>query len=322
VTKDVEKWADEAMFEAEKHENYTEDKGVVPEVTLVTMTHDPLGALAQMCAMYEGRVVRSMIDLTDEDRVRYFKEATATALTTPLEAVTMQFLLEGVDRGLTHQKVRQRVGAAYTQESMRFAVVEDLQHATSLPPSMHGTEPLSQFAGDQYDYANQAQRWRWEYDNIMDTISSVYSKWVAEGMPAEDARSIMPTAVATRINYLCNLRSLTMEAGNRLCTQAQFHWREVFSQMVVAIRKYGHQYDPAHAWQYEMIAESKLFRPICYQQGHCPMKADFDRKCNIRERVDSLAADGIPSTEWQDVEIHGARAVYPGEWLLLPDAAR
>lgn len=296
----------------------------MPSVALLHAPADPLGCVASMAAMYEGRVIRHRSDLSWEDRLRYWDDTLSTKLDTPLEAVDFVFLLEGVDRAITHQIVRKRTGAAYAQESLRFAVPGRLAEATSLPPSLQGTLPnASQITGSL-----RKEHWRNTWQNAINTVDAAYETLVSSGMPAEEARGLLPHATATRMIWKVNLRSLKEEAGVRLCTQAQFHWKILFSQVLLAIRQYtpdcqdcngtgyyetgveymGHYEGGAcptcepmrgmvHA-QYDHILNSKLFRPACYAHGSCPFKASFDRGCTIRERADRGAFDEIRDEEW------------------------
>jgi len=76
-------------------------------------------------------------------------------------------------------------------------------------------------------------------------------------------------------------------------------------------------------WQYEAIAD--LFRPVCYLTGKCEFKANFDRKCKIRDRVDAFHDNGVSSEHWhEDVKVNTRHigAIQPAEWLLDPGAAR
>lgn len=344
--KEVRRWADEAMFTAQPMQvDRTEDGGIIPKVHLLWMTADPLGAMASMYRMYEGKVIYDLADITDEERVRAFTQVQKTHLKAPLECIEMQFIIEGVTRSFTHQMVRQRVGAVYAQESMRFAVKEEaLRTITSLPPSLAGTRPTNE--GDWMSMPNtdKHQRWREAWDETIDQIDHAYRFLIADGMPAEDARGLMPHAVTTRINYKTNLLALSHHAGNRLCTQAQFEWRLVIMGIVKAIREYGIVH-AMNAWQFRDIADSAIFRPICYQLGHCTFGSDIDRACSIRERVDAFESRAVPSTEWdKDYEESGllsinkkplawARAgvdppidvipaIRPEEWLLDPESAR
>jgi len=319
--KEVRRWADEAQFTAQPMEvDRTEDGGIIPRVHLLWMTPDPLGAVASMYRMYEGKVMYDLADVTDDERKRAFTQVFKTHLQAPLETIEMQFLIEGVTRSFTHQMVRQRVGAVYAQESMRFAVKEeDLRTITSLPPSLAGT----QYKPDSFQYMSdpdQRQRWRNSWDDVMNHIDVVYRRLVNDGMPAEDARGLMPHAVTTRINYKTNLLALSHHAGNRLCTQAQFEWRLVVMGIVKAIREYVGPV-AGHEWQFPLIADSEVFRPICYKLGRCPVNSDIDRGCTIRDRVNDNTDAARPSRLWDREDRHIA-AIRPEEWLLDPAAAR
>lgn len=326
---DIEKWADKAMFHAEPQDAWDETTGVQPRVYLIGMNKDPLGDIASMAAMYEGRVIRSYDDLSDDDRRNYFEQISKSHLATPFEAVKFNFLIEGVDRAFTHQIVRKRIGTSFAQESMRFAVPGTLHQTTTIPPSLYGTHYLDEEALE--DYAPDQVKMRGLWDATVQFIDEAYHKLVAMGMPAEEARGLLPTAVATRINMNITLNTLFSMAGERLCTQAQFHWRSVMTQMVEAIRKYPNRFlmsDSDNDWQFEYLANSKHFKPVCYQLGRCPWKASFDRGCTIRKRVDRLQAEGISSDHWLnppqprvpgsvDIRIEGIR---DEEWRLDPYA--
>lgn len=335
------KWADEAMFQAEGFGDVDLTTGVLPSVRLLWMTPDPLGAIAAMAKMYEGKVVRDMGELTYEDRRSAFENVLKTHLDTPLEAVKFHFLFEGVDRATTHQVVRSR-HQTYAQESLRFAVVDDLRGGTSLPPSLWGSRPLEDELSHDYgeegrqEQTAQTQAMRYVWDDALRSISTAYDALIGMGMPAEEARGLLPHATATRIQVVTDLRTLKAEAGNRLCTQAQFHWRLLFSKVVEAIRMYGvinprEQVSGGH-WQFNALADSEIFRPVCYQIGHCPFKASFDRACSIRQRVDIRAKHGsTDSREWHkpllydDPSAEGGYGKSEGirneEWLMDPSAA-
>jgi hypothetical protein len=176
--------------------------------------------------------------------------------------------------------------------------------------------------------ASKEDRHRAAWDWLMQNIDDVYHLLVNTGMPTEEARDCLPLGTVTRIQYLTDLRNLTDHAGNRLCTQAQFGWRQIFSQIVNSIRNYPYNDGSSSVatidhWQFEALANSTLFRPVCYQLGKCPFKASMDRACSIRERVDAFAANGVPSSEWYQGDPFGeVPPINPAEWLLDPSAAR
>lgn len=327
MSKEVARWADPAMFRAEP---IKASDG--PKVYLLWMTPDPLGAIAAACKMYKGEVVRDLSSVTDAERTEYFDQVQNTKLQAPFEFVQFHFMIEGVTRAFTHQMVRQRT-ACYAQESLRFAVKEDLAESVALPPSLAGTEDANQ----PWLQASDDQRKLRTWNAALDQVGSAYQSLIDSGMPAEDARGLLPHNVTTRLHYNTNLRALLDHAGNRLCTQAQFEWRAVFARIIEAIRG-------ATSWNVEKLQPhpeigtnmigypvhmreelSKIFRPVCFQTGKCEFKANFDRACKIRERVDAFQKHGIPSESWGFSFCTGVGeipAINSVEWLADPGAAR
>lgn len=306
--KRIKRWADQAMFRAEE---MTVER---PTVHLLWMTPDPLGALAAAAYMYKGRVIRSLSEITDEDRRQFFDDMTKTTLNAAFETIEFQFLIDGVTRAFTHQLVRQRT-AVYFQESMRFATLDDTwDNRVALPPSLQGLK----------DDDPRVVLWT----KTVAEIETGYKALVGAGIPAEDARGLVPTNVKTRIHYKTNLRNLVGHAGLRLCTQAQAEWRWVFAQIAQAIRtakvqipiqperaredgNNPHAIFPVH--MADVIAD-RLFKPICYQTGRCQFRASFDRYCSIRDRVEGHYERGEPPETWTDI--------HPAEWLADFNAAR
>lgn len=312
ASKEVARFADKAMFVAEPI-----DVSSGPKVHLLWMTPDPLGAIAAACKMYLGEVIRDLDDVTDEERLRFLKQVTKTKLKAPFEFVKFHFMIEGVTRAFTHQLVRQRT-AAYAQESLRFAVKEDMPVA--LPPSINVDLPNDADETFIEDYSHQQQA-RMVWEDAQFYIGKVYNRLIDLGVPAEDARGLLPHNVLTRIHYTTDLRALLDHAGNRLCTQAQFEWRIVFSQIAAAIRSAQIKI-PGITTTYAVKMREELaslFAPVCYATGKCEFMADFDRHCSIRERVTSFHNHGISSDQWNG---EGPEQIRPEEWLLNPNSAR
>lgn len=277
-SEELSPYVDKAMYEAAPMED-----GAIPSVTLISATPDPLGAIAAACRMYEGKPTYSLGDITDKERKHAWQQVQDTHLKAPLEFVDLHFFIEGVTRAFTHQMVRQRT-AVYAQESMRFAVKEDI-----------AARPGPMISSDKQAMAI------WQ-DQMQDTWRR-YKFLIGQGMPAEEARGLLPHDTLTRLNYKTNLRNLLEHAGNRLCTQAQFEWRVVFIGIVKAISEYdpmGFATPMEHdsQWQWQLIAESQVFKPVCFALGHCPFNADFDRGCTIRGRVEDGQFDQIRPEEY------------------------
>jgi flavin-dependent thymidylate synthase len=307
---DVQKWADAAMYRSEP-------TPAEPSVVLLNATPDPLGSVAALCLQYKGVVVRDLETVTDHERRESLEAMQKTELRGPLEAATFHFLLDGVTRAMVDQLTRGRA-AFYAVESLRFAVKEDWAATVPRPPSLAGLP----------EDDPRVVVWR----GALNRTEDAYAALVGAGVPAEDARSLLPLGVATRAHWVVSLRELLHVAGLRLCTQAQFEWRIVMSKVVEALRTYG--YEPAawdeqprpnraDAWQFEALAE--VLRPVCYQQGKCGFMAAFDRSCSIRVRVEQNAEAGRPSSEWHQDAFRSSgniAAIQPSEWLADPNAAR
>jgi flavin-dependent thymidylate synthase len=264
-------WVDQQQFYAQ----------AMPEgltVRLITATPYPLNAVARAAMLYEGK----LHDPTPEDQQQYFHETMKTHLKAPLEFVHMMFLIEGITRALTHQMVRQRT-AVYVQESLRFAVKNPdeltTERGTEVPPSI-AELPKGDFRRQLY------------FETINITAEN-YAQLIANGIPAEDARHLLPHATKTRIIYGTDLRHFIDTLGNRLCTQAQYQWRELAAAMIDALLKQAPLHD---AWAWRIITDR--IKPICFAAGKCPFHASFDRNCTIRERMDSGRAHEVRTEEW------------------------
>lgn len=103
------------------------------------------------------------------------------------EKVTCEFY---VDRGITHEIVRHRIGA-YTQESTRFVNYVKKMLPNFIQPDLHdaGVEAESIW------YA------------AIEACEYAYQKLVALGLAPQLARSVFPNALASKIIVTYNLRS-------------------------------------------------------------------------------------------------------------------
>lgn len=312
---EIVKWGDEAMFEAAPMKKDLRGN-VSPQVFLLSATPDPLGAVASVFRMYAGIPTYSLSDITDEERVQYWEESLVTHLKAAWEFIDLHFFIEGVTRAFTHQAVRQRT-AAYAQESLRFAVKKGFAQEVPLPPGIAG-------AGEGPVAI---------YQNMLAKMEEAYMQLVDAGVPAEDARGLLPHCVTTRMNYHTNFRGLVEHAGNRLCTQAQFEWRSVFMGYMKALREFrsaavwkgpmGMKGWADNGWQFELLARpiAQTFTPVCYKAGHCTFLGKLDRGCTIRDRVQAFSAAGVPSTEWATEGINWAKPmapIHPEEWMANP----
>jgi len=305
--------ADAAQYEREPIP--AEQRGQI-RVRLLNAMPDPYGSVAALCAQYSGKVIRDLSEVSDAERRAVIDDMLATVLNGPLEVAQFHWQIEGVTRSITHQMVRSRA-SFFAQESLRFAVpTGNWADEIPLPPSITGApaerrEFIQEAISGARSPDDGGESWRvfaldaWK--DAMINAQNAYERLIELGMPAEEARGVLPHDMPTRIHWVLDLRTLLTEAGKRTCTQAQFPWRMIFAGMANALRTYPRRLDDrerdTNGWQFEDIANR--LRPVCFQTGSCGFMAKFDRNCSIRARVDAFAKFGVPSSNWGEDYLTG-----------------
>ena len=188
-------------------------------VKLLRHTPDP----EQVVAM-AGRLCYSAACLDDleekmtpEESARMIRMLVRMGHLSTVEHVTFTFAVEGVSRVLTHQLVRHRI-ASYEQQSQRYVKASAME--TVLPPTIAA------------DPAAKA-----EFEACMRHLQDVYNDLADKyGIPAEDARYVLPNAAETKIILTFNVRSLLNFFTLRCCTRAQWEIRELAWRMLAECR--------------------------------------------------------------------------------------
>ncbi len=129
------------------------------------------------------------------------------------EHVSFTFGAEGVSRALTHQLVRHRI-ASFSQKSQRY-VKEGSAFPYIMPPSVAGSSEAAAVFSDAMDY-----------------LAGVYSRLSRLGLPAEDARYVLPNACETKIIITMNARELLHFFSLRSCMRAQWEIRALSDRML------------------------------------------------------------------------------------------
>ena len=189
------------------------------DVTLLYHTPEPERAVAtaaRLCyAPVGGREL--MESLTDEKIRKVLTTIMTSGHFSTLEHASYTFAVEGVSRALTHQLVRHRL-ASYNQQSQRY--VKFKEEPPIVRPASVDTNPE----------AAQA------FDEAIDACWQAYDKLVQAGVPAEDARYILPNACETKIVVTMNIRELMHFFSNRCCNRAQWEIRELAWKMLELVR--------------------------------------------------------------------------------------
>lgn len=132
-----------------------------------------------------------------------------------LEHASVTFRVDGISRACSHQLVRHRL-ASYCQQSQRHVEIDtegDGWYVT--PPSIMAAE------GD-----------RLLFKNVMREAASRYEQLLSRGIPAEDARYVLPQCVKTSLVVTMNYRELFHFFDLRLDSHAQWEIRQLASKML------------------------------------------------------------------------------------------
>jgi thymidylate synthase (FAD) len=207
------------------------------EVILIDWARDPL---AKLYAAYRtcyspktpSEVWSEIQDGTiSPEKIREFiGERLKTGHASPLEQVVFWFGISGVSRSLSHQFVRHRIGISFEQQSQRYV----------------------RYREDRLEYVRPKT---WEkaglgddYDRLMAEVTRVYQEALARGVPAEDARFVLPNATPTNFQVMVNFTELLHIADLRLCWRAQWEIRHMVALMrrevVKAVPEIGGQLQP------------------------------------------------------------------------------
>ncbi len=189
------------------------------QVELLNHTPDPERAIATAARLCYAPVgAAELMETMPEERV---KSVLATIMRSghfsTLEHASYTFAIDGVSRVLTHQLVRHRL-ASFNQQSQRY-VKFDGGFPFVTPPTIEASEE-----------ANAV------FHALMKSADEAYQQLLAAGIPAEDARFVLPNAAETKIVTTMNVRELLHFFELRCCNRAQWEIRELACRMLELVR--------------------------------------------------------------------------------------
>ena len=185
------------------------------KVTLLQYTPDPemtVALAARLC--YSPAAIDELKDKLSRADIRSFLEKIMSlGHRSVLEHASFTFGIDGVSRVTSHQLVRHRI-ASFSQQSQRY-VSHSERFAAVIPPTISGQpEALARF------------------EEQMTALHQTYADMVAAGIPAEDARYILPNATETKIMVTMNARELLHFFALRCCERAQWEIRAMALDML------------------------------------------------------------------------------------------
>lgn len=184
------------------------------DVRLLYHTPEPeraVAAAARLCYAPVG-AAELLERMSDEAVHKVLKTVITSGHTSTLEHASYTFAIDGVSRAMTHQLVRHRV-ASYSQQSQRYVSYDD--PAFVIPPVVDADperrEAFLAACGEAF---------------------LAYRAMLDAGVPAEDARYLLPNATETKIVVTMNVRELLHFFELRCCKRAQWEIREVALRML------------------------------------------------------------------------------------------
>ena len=185
-------------------------------------------------------IFQKSLSMSTEEMLKTIKHCLNSRHFSVVEHQHMTFYISGVSRALSHQLVRHRI-AEYSQQSQRYCKLKPEDKVFYVtPPTIRKSENLEEI-----------------YTRFMEFSKDTYQKLVDAGVPAEDARFVLPNATTTNITVTMNLRQLSHFMEERLCTTAQWEIRHMAEMMKGEVLKVLPFMKP-------------YLQPKCELLGYCP----------------------------------------------------
>ena len=180
------------------------------QVELLYHTPDPERAIATAARLCYAPVGASeLMETMPPERVRsVLSTIMGSGHFSTLEHASYTFAVDGVSRALTHQLVRHRI-ASFNQQSQRY-----VKFKGEIPV----VKPVT--------VADNAETSAL-FDEAIECVTRAYRTLVEAGVPAEDARYLLPNAAETKIVITMNVRELLHFFELRCCNRAQWEIRNL-----------------------------------------------------------------------------------------------
>jgi len=229
------------------------------QVKLLDYTQDPVKSLYIAYRTAYSALTPMQIDkrvedgrITREQMEEFIERRLQTGHASPLEQVWFEFGISGVSRSFSHQFVRHRIGISFEQQSQRYVKFKDARFPYSVPESVQRAG-----LGDKMELA-------------LTDIGRLYQEMLDAGVPAEDARFVLPNATSTNFKVVVNFQEMLHICDLRLCTRAQWEFRKVASLMRAEINR-------------RFPAFGRYLQPKCGERrwGYCDEDYEAWQQCPI-----------------------------------------
>ncbi len=186
------------------------------KVTLLQHTPEPektVALAARLC--YSAATIGDLQEkLSSSDVASFLEKIMSLGHQSVLEHASFTFGIEGISRACSHQLVRHRL-ASYSQQSQRYVTFKGDGFPLVVPDAIAADPALQAI-----------------FDRAMAACADAYRELVDAGVPAEDARFVLPNAAETKIIVTMNGRELLHFFELRCCERAQWEIRAMALEML------------------------------------------------------------------------------------------
>ncbi len=231
------------------------EKNNKPVVNLISRPDNMLKVVYTACrTCYSADTPFNIYESTDDEEkmLKLIERVISSGHYSTIEHIQVSFAISNVSRACTHQLVRHR-HMSFSQKSQRY-VKEKGQFDYIIPPTIDKNLELKE-----------------KFEQFMTKISEQYQEFVEAGIPAEDARAVLPNATTTSLVTSLNLREMIHLANLRLCSRAQYEIRTMVKMMCDELVK-------VEPWLKPYLV------PKCERLGFC----DEDKSCGRKAKLEAL----------------------------------
>jgi thymidylate synthase (FAD) len=197
-------------IENEKRGKYKCTDGQAIALTAIRTCYSatkPTEIVAKEGAKYFGKKATDGKGGSDADRL--FRHIVSSGHTSTLEHISFTFAIEGVSRALLAQLTRHRVGFSFSVQSQRYVRLGSGDRSGGMDYVVPHTVTEDKIAksNDDEDFYVELKASDIFEDTMLDA-QYAYDRLRAAGVPAEDARAVLPNAAATNLVMTANLTAL------------------------------------------------------------------------------------------------------------------
>jgi thymidylate synthase (FAD) len=188
-------------------------------VQLLSHTPNPeqvVAAAARLC--YSDSSIEQLLGQDSEQAAKLLQKILQLGHFSVLEHAAFTFGIEGISRACSHQLVRHRI-ASFSQQSQRYVSHEQPFEAV-VPDSIREHPALLE-----------------RFEEYMQETHELYSDLMTAGVPAEDARFVLPNAASTKLVMTMNARELHHFFALRCCRRAQWEIQALAKEMLQLARE-------------------------------------------------------------------------------------